>query len=351
MRYKIYTNTEKAWDAMLGSIQQAKSSIFFEMYIFSDNTKESHDFVEVLSEKARHGVSVKMIVNSGMSLSKEALSKLKDSGVELFFFNRLLRYTHRKVLVIDEKVAFIGGMNIDKFFTKWQDLQLRVEGKIVNHMMRSFARLYKKLGGRDLLVIKHDKIRLLQKGKVFFFEHFMHTGSFRLSKYYKDKIDHAQEKILIITPYFVPNRWLLVALRKAAERGVAVEIVMPKKTTNPKIANLPNYLNMNKLYPSGIRFFLTSGMLHSKIMLVDGVEGILGSQNLDVFSFELNMESGIFFTDKKLIDNLYEVAENWKKDSVMFTPKMRHNFFLDQLVDFTMSAFEYILKFFNLFTA
>jgi cardiolipin synthase len=350
MRYKIYTNTERAWDAMLESIHQAKNSIFLEMYIFSDNTKESHDFVEVLSAKASLGVSVKIILNSGMNLSDVAVKKLKNSGVEVFFFNKLLRYTHRKALVIDERVAFIGGMNIDKFFSKWHDLQLRVEGKIVSHVMRSFARLYKKVGGHDPLVLKHDKLKLIQKGKVFFFEHFRHTGSFRLSKYYKDKFESAQEKILIVTPYFMPNRWIIKAIKRAAQRGVTVEIVMPKKTTNPKIANLPNYLYMNKLYPYGVRFFLTNEMLHSKIMLVDGKKGILGSQNIDVFSFELNMESGIFFEDQKLIDNLYAVVENWKSDSVMFTPKMRHNYFLDQLVDFTLSAFEYMLKLFNFFT-
>lgn len=352
MRYKIYTNTEQAWDAMLGSINSAKSSIFLEMYIFSDNTSESHNFVEILKQKAISGVKVKIIFDSFGSgnLPEDSLLKLKDAGVELFFFKKLFRYSHRKVLVIDERVAFVGGVNIHKFFRKWHDLQIRLEGKIVNHIMRSFAGIYKKCGGLDYFVLKHDKVRLIQKGKVWFFGHFSSGNSFRLNKYYRDKIDCAKENILIVTPYFMPNHWVVNALKKASERGVVVEIIMPRVATNPKIANLSNYLYMRKLHPSGVKFFLTNEMIHSKIMLVDGSEGILGSQNVDLLSFDLNMESGIFFTDKKLIGNLYEISRHWKEDSVMFTPKMSNNYFFDHFVDFSLSTFEYAIKLFNILT-
>lgn len=352
MRYKIYTKTEQAWDAMLESISDAKSSIFLEMYIFSDNTSDTHDFVEILRQKSISGVRVKIIFDSFGSggLLNKSLAKLKDAGVELFFFKKLLRYTHRKVLVVDERIAFMGGVNINKFFKKWHDLHIRIEGKIVNHVLRSFARIYKKCGGRDPFVLKYDKLKLIQKGKVWFFEHFSNKGSFRLNKYYRDKIDCAQEKISIVTPYFMPNQWVIKSLRLARERGVVVEVIMPKVATNPKIANWSNYLYMNKLYPSGVRFFLTNEMIHSKVMLVDGREGILGSQNVDVFSFDLNMESGIFFTEKKLIDNLQEVILRWKEDSVMFTSKMRNNYFFDHFVNFSLSTFEYAIKVFNRFT-
>ncbi|MEK9182504.1 MAG: phosphatidylserine/phosphatidylglycerophosphate/cardiolipin synthase family protein [Patescibacteria group bacterium] len=353
VRYKIYTKTEQVWDAMLESINQARSSIFLEMYIFSDNTSDTHDFVEILRQKAISGIKVKIIFDSfgsGGNLLEKSLAKLKDAGVELFFFKKLFRYTHRKVLVIDESVAFIGGVNINKFFKKWHDLHIKIEGKIVNHIMRSFARVYKKCGGRDPFVLQYDKSRLIQRGKIWFFEHFSDKSSFRLNKYYRNKIDGAEEKISIVTPYFMPNRWVINALKRAAERGVAVEIVMPKVATNPKIANWSNYLYMNKLFPSGVKFFLTNEMIHSKLMIIDGKEGILGSQNVDVLSFDLGMESGIFFTEKKLVDNLANVVFRWKGDSVMFTPKMRNNYFFDHLINFSLSAFEYAIKIFNRFT-
>ena len=111
----------------------------------------------------------------------------------------------------------------------------------------------------------------------------------------------------------MPNHWVVKALKKASKRGVKVEIILPRIATHPKIANVPNYFYMHKLYKHGIKFFLTEKMNHSKIMLVDGEEGILGSQNVDIISFDFNMESGVFFTDLNLIKELEEVIENWKK--------------------------------------
>ena len=113
MRYKVYTKTEKAWDAMIYAISHAKNSILFEMYIFVDDTSDSHDFIEILSQKAASGVKVKIIFDAfGSKVSNDSVKKLRDVGVELFFFRTLFRVTHRKILIVDERIAFIGGINI-----------------------------------------------------------------------------------------------------------------------------------------------------------------------------------------------------------------------------------------------
>ena len=116
---------------MLGSIKQAKSSIFLEMYIFSDNTYETHNFIEILRQKSLAGVKIKIIMSFFVPTGggEDSLEVLRSAGVEIFFFKKLFRYTHRKVLIIDEKVAFIGGININKFYKKWHDLQIKVDGK------------------------------------------------------------------------------------------------------------------------------------------------------------------------------------------------------------------------------
>ena len=351
MRYKIYTKTEKAWDAMLETISRAKSSILFEMYIFVDDTSDTHDFIEILRKKALSGIKVKVIFDSfGSEVSDNSIKKLRDAGVELLFFKTLFRVTHRKILIVDEHIAFIGGINIKKFFKKWDDLLIRIEGKIVEHILRSFAHIYKDSGGKDKFVLKHDKVLPIQKGKIWFLEHFPPKNSFRLNKYYRDKIELAKEKILISTPYFMPNHWLIKALKKASKRGVRVEIIMPRIATNPKIANFSNYFYMHKLYKHGIKFFLTKEMLHSKMMLVDEREGILGSQNIDIISFDFNMESGVFFTEPGLISELNQIAENWKKDSVPYSPKMRDTHLFDYFLEFCFGVFEHIIKFYNKLT-
>lgn len=353
MRYKIYTKTEKAWDAMFQAINRAKSSIFFEMYTFTDDTSDSHDFIEILTKKASSGIPVKIILDSLGSdeLSADSLKKLKDAGIEVFFFSALFRHNHRKILIIDEKTAFVGGINIHKFYKKWDDLQIKVEGKVIKYMIRSFAKIYRECGGKDKFVLKHDKDLEISKGKVWFMEHLPQKNSFRLNKYYKDKIDLAREKILIVTPYFMPNHWIIKAIKKASKRGIKVEIIMPRHATNPKIANVANYFYMQKLHGHGIKFFLTKEMLHSKMMLIDGKEGILGSQNIDILSFDLNIESGIFFTDPRIIKELYDISEEWKKDSVSYSPKMRETHLFDYFLEFCFTTFEHAIKIFNKLTA
>jgi cardiolipin synthase len=149
----------------------------------------------------------------------------------------------------------------------------------------------------------------------------------------------------------MPNHWLIKALKKASKKGVEVEIIMPRVATNPGMANIANYFYMHKLYKYGIKFFLTKDMLHSKMMLVDGEEGIVGSQNIDILSFDLNVESGIFFTDPHLILELNQIVENWKKDSVSYSPKMRDTHLFDHFLDFCFNVFEQAIKFYNKLTA
>jgi phosphatidylserine/phosphatidylglycerophosphate/cardiolipin synthase-like enzyme len=108
---------------------------------------------------------------------------------------------------------------------------------------------------------------------------------------------------------------------------------------------------MHKLHKHGIRFFLTEEMNHSKIMLVDGKEGILGSQNIDIISFDFNMESGVFFTDGGLLKELEQIVENWKKNSITYSPKMRNTHLFDHFYDFCFGLFEHAIKFYNKLTA
>ncbi len=354
MRYKVYTKTEKAWDAMLHAIKHAKSSILFEMYIFEDDTSDSHDFIEILRQKALSGMKIKLIFDSfGSKISDASVKKLREAGIELFFYKTLFRVTHRKILIIDEHTAFIGGINIKKFFRKWDDLAIRIDGKVVGRILKSFALIYKNCGGEDKDILKYDNEKILpfQKGKIWFFEHYPPRNSFKLKKYYRDKIDLAREKLLISTPYFMPNHWVVKALKKASQRGVKVEIIMPRFATNPKITNIPNYFYMHKLYKHGIKFFLTREMNHSKIMLIDGEEGILGSHNIDILSFDFNMESGVFFTEPELIRELGQVLEDWKKDSLPYSPGMRGTHLFDYFYEFCFRVFEYAVKIFNKLTA
>ena len=129
MKYQFFTSSEKTWKAMYQSISEAKKSIYLEMYIFQ-NDLERFDFIGALAKKAKSGIDVKLLLDAfgSMNLSEDAITLLKKTGVELHFMSYLLHRTHRKLMIIDEQIAFIGGVNFHKSSRLWNDLVVKIHG-------------------------------------------------------------------------------------------------------------------------------------------------------------------------------------------------------------------------------
>ncbi len=328
MRYKLYTTSKKTWDAMIDAIDHAKKSIYMEMYIFLDDNEKNHAFIGKLKQKARKGVRVVIVVDAfGSKILKNGTAKaLAESGAEIIFFSHWLRHIHRKILIVDEKTAFIGGVNIGKRFKNRSDLQLELHGgKIVKKILKSFAYSYAMAGGKNPKILKYREKEFSGKFKFWLIEHFPAKNIYTLKNHYIEKITSAKKSIQIATPYFTPPRWLISLLDDAIKRGVSVEILIPKKG-DWEIMNLINFRYMHNLYSLGIKFYLhgtmdDTKMNHSKLLIIDSEEGLLGSQNIDLFSFQLNSEAGVFFREKKLLHELEQVIEKWKRNSVKFEPR------------------------------
>ena len=134
---------------------------------------------------------------------------------------------------------------------------------------------------------------------------------------YKKHLKRAQKNIILITPYFIPKRWISAELHQAVLRGVIVSVLVPRHTDRFFIDRV-NYFYMYRFSKLGIKFYLESNMNHAKAMIIDNKEAMVGSQNLDFLSFDYNSEVGIFFTDTKEVSKLLEISEKWKKDSILF---------------------------------
>lgn len=318
MKYKFYNTSEKAWQAMYESLQEAKEIILLEMYIFLPNTAPKYNFIETLIRKAESGVNVAIIADKigSQRMSTSVVKKLRSAGVEFLYASKLLRRTHRKILVVDNKVAFLGGVNIQKAISKWNDLQIKIIGKTsVKTISRSFAYSYKMYGGRKKEILDlYDKSKLT-KVKNRILEHNPHENISTISSYYRDKIITAKEKIIIVTPYLLPPLWLAVLLQKAVKRNVKVEILVPKKT-DLWVANLINNSYVKKMSSLGIDVYYHGSMNHAKLMLIDDKELFMGSHNMDIASFKLNSEIGIFIQDKKAISEVKDIIFKWRQDSI-----------------------------------
>ena len=343
MRYRFFANSQKSWQAMYESISSAQKSIYLEMYIFADDMTE-FDFLKLLKEKASLGLSVKLVLDSfgSSNLNKKVITEIRDSGVELIFLSYFLHRTHRKILIVDERVAFIGGVNFHQSASLWNDLMVQVEGKLVYFITKSFARVYAECGGKDPLVLMHNKTKFKKKMHDWLVEHFPTKNKFKLKKIYKRHLAKAHENIILVTPYLMPKRWLVGALHQAVLRGVNVEILIPKNTDHYFVDRV-NYFYMYKLSKLGVRFYVESQMNHAKLMIIDKKEAIVGSHNLDYLSFELNSEVGIFFKDVNALREILKITKEWQMEAVLFDNKVYKMKWFDYMLYPIISVFFKIL--------
>lgn len=320
MKYQLYTTSQTAWDGMFKAMTAATRSVYLEMYVFLDDTQTTHNFLKLLKDKASAGLEVVIIADSygSSSLRKEAVGELRAAGVEFIYFSHWFRHTHRKILIIDNKIAFIGGVNIYEKIRIWQDIQIKLQGKIISPLLKSFAYGYEMAGGKKESILKFSRLPLVQKIKSWIVDNFVGTTKmYYLNNYYKKRIIEAQTSIIIVTPYLLPPRWLIALLDNACHRGVKVEILIPNDT-DVKPLNKINYLNACRLSAVGVKFYLLPLMNHAKIMLIDGTEGVIGSQNMDVLSFNWNLEAGVFFRQKDLVNDLEKIINQWKAGAIVF---------------------------------
>jgi cardiolipin synthase A/B len=323
MNYNFFTNSEKAWKAMFDAILNAKKSIYLEMYIFQDEIK-GFDFFNLLKEKAKQGLQIKIIVDSfgSADLKSETVSELEKYGIEILFLSYLLHRMHRKILVVDEYIAFIGGVNLYRTSRLWNDLMVKIKGSLVKKIVISFIKSYMNAGGKDsLLLEKNSKTKKMKtKMNTWIIEHSPVKNKFHFKRIYKQYLNKAKNNITLTTPYFIPKRSLRAALHQAVLRGVNVEILIPQNTDN-FFTDRVNYFYIYKLSKLGVKFFMEEKMNHSKMMIIDEKEAMVGSQNLDFLSFDFNSEIGIFFHDLKVVSKLCRITKEWKENSVLFDYK------------------------------
>lgn len=334
--YKFYKNTLDAWEGMRVGVLEAKESIYWEIYDLTDD-EAGQPFVDLLCTKAQAGLDVKLIVDAigSFYLSSEAINRLIHAGVKFLAFHRfgfrfvlhnwwrrIWHRTHRKVLIIDRKVLFIGGVNVAKNATTWQDIHLRLTGKIIFPALFAFARAYIRAGGdktdvQDLLrpkiVVKIKDFK--EKVKLILHSPIGTTTRSPFKKFYRQALSTAKESFTLLTPYYVPDKIFLDLVAKAHSRGVKISIITPWRTDEWVMRYMASMF-FNVSAKVGVVFYFLRKMHHGKAVTVDGNLGMVGSANLTPRSFYINHEAGVVFSDKKMVDELNQIFEELKKDAV-----------------------------------
>jgi len=345
----LLTNGAQGFPSMLAAIDAAQHRIRCESYILRADATGTR-FVEALTRAASRGVAVRLLVDGvgSRSLTHEDLGLLIAQGAQVRIFNPLSHWTvirannrnHRKILVVDGRVAFLGGLNLAQEYDGdgrqgWRDTHLRIEGPAALDAERVFAQSWQQGGtgflGKDLPVVGVNPLKrtldrplqtLLSRPPVWTPPasadraaapvgasppvpvRIVSSAPDRTASHVLDMyllaINAAQERVWIANGYFVPPRILLRALCHAARRGVDVRLLLQGETDEPTVRTLSIGF-YGKLLGSGVRIYeWPHSVLHAKTMVVDGAWCTIGSANLDGRALFLNYEANAALLDRGL---------------------------------------------------
>ena len=325
---EVLLNGDRIFPAMLDAIRSARQSISFETYIYWEGTI-GREFTEALSERARAGVKVHVLLDwiGSMKIGEASLDEMRRAGVQVHRYHkpvwwklaRLNNRTHRKLLIVDGKVGFTGGVGIaDKWRGNaqdpdhWRDSHFRVEGPVVGQMQAVFNDNWTKatgtvLDGADYFpALQHVGDMPAQM-----FSSSPTGGAESMHLMYLMAITSARKTIDLSAAYFVPDELTVTALRDAMKRGVRVRLVVPGPHVDSKVVRNASQTQWGAMLQAGARMYrYQPALFHNKLMIVDGYLTIGGSANFDNRSFQLNDESNINIYDRAFAAHMTEVIDN-----------------------------------------
>ncbi|MDO9180162.1 MAG: cardiolipin synthase [Agitococcus sp.] len=345
----LLVDGDATYKAMFAAIENAKNNINIETYII-DNDEIGHRFVDLLMAKQRSGVQVNFIYDSvgALNTPKEFFQPLIASGVNVLEFNPInpllarkgwdvnLR-DHRKLLIVDGKIAFVGGINISSVYSSstfgrfkaannnklpWRDTHLRMEGPVVADFQKLFIATWLAQKG-NALADKNYYPQLASQGT----EVVRAIGSSPDEAYSQmyvtlmSAINSAETQVCITNAYFVPDAQLLAALKAAAQRGVDVRLLLPDKSDS-QLVYYASRSFYDELLTAHIKIYeRKNAFLHAKTAMIDGVWSTVGSTNLDWRSFLNNQEINAVILGQNFGAEMQALFERDLKSSELITLK------------------------------
>ena len=337
---EIFTDGEAKFEDLRRSLRQARHFIHIQYYIIK-NDELFDSIVPILIDRVRNGVEVRILYDGmgGRFMPQKRWEQLEKAGVKVGVFfpallgrlNLRINYrNHRKIVVIDGNIGYVGGFNIgreyisrDPKFGYWRDTHLRITGDAVVSLQIRFALDWNYATHENLFTNmayfepqdRADLVRAMQTGeKRLLAIQIVASGPDTLDRQirnnYLELIHKARKNIYIQTPYFVPDDTILSALKIAARSGVDVRLMIPCKPDHPFVY-WATYSYAGDLLQAGARCYVyDNGFLHAKGVMVDGRVSCYGTANMDIRSFELNFEVNATIYDEEVNRELEEIFRN-----------------------------------------
>lgn len=328
---RIYTDGREKFDALIREMEQAKRYIHLQYYIIR-NDELWKEIEKVLIQKAREGVAVRVLFDSMgcRTMRNRDWERLEREGILVAeFFPALMgklqlrmNYrNHRKIVVIDGRIGFVGGFNVgreylglDEKFGYWRDTHLCIEGAAVTSLAVRFVLDWNYAAKENLFLDDtlfeipeyvrngHDPVQIISSGPDSQIKT-IHDNYLRL-------IHRAKDHVYIQTPYFIPDDSIFDALKIAARSGVDVRIMVPCKPDHPFVY-WATYSYLGDMVAAGAKCYVyNNGFLHAKTLSIDGMVACVGTANMDIRSFGLNFEVNAVIYSERTVQSLERTFEN-----------------------------------------
>jgi cardiolipin synthase len=335
-RIQILREGDQTFPAQLAAIAAAQRTIALEIYIFEDDVI-GRQFIDALCARAEAGVEVRFLFDGvgSFSLPDSALARMRAAGVELVEFHPVAPWRrrfnwwhrdHRKILVVDDEIAFVGGLNIGKEYASkeqggdgWHDMHCSLRGPIVADLSRTFRRNWIANDGRNYPPMPSAETSPPGDGEAFvrMIDNSLTKRRRAIRQAYLKVLYAAQQQVLLKNAYFLPDRPLRRAIARAVQRGVEVVVIVPGNSDVRMIEWAGHYIH-RRLTRAGARILRWPNvMMHAKTAVIDSVWSTIGSYNLDARSLRYNLEITVEILDQQVGA---EMVKQFKRDALACEP-------------------------------
>lgn len=350
----LLTSGREKFQDMFAAIRQARKSIHLEYFNFR-NDSIANALFDLLAQKVEEGVEVRALFDgfgndsNNRPLRKKHVEYQRSRGIQLYEFdpirfpwiNHVFHRDHRKIVVIDGRIAYTGGMNVADYYIKgtevvgeWHDMHCRIEGEEVNTLQRIFLRMWNRVTGENVegdqyfrqvwdnsafTRLKPDTTSTAGRKMVGIANREPHRTPKVMRRFYVGAINSAKDSIKLLNPYLTLTHSVKKAIKRALKRGVKFEVMLAEKSDIPLTPDCAFY-NLHWMMKKGAEVWIfQGGFHHTKVIMVDGKFCTVGSTNLDARSLRWDYEENAIIIDKPTTHELSTLFDRDKQRSFRLT--------------------------------
>ena len=350
----LLTSGREKFQDMFAAIRQARKSIHLEYFNFR-NDSIANALFDLLAQKVEEGVEVRALFDgfgndsNNRPLRKKHVEYQRSRGIQLYEFdpirfpwiNHVFHRDHRKIVVIDGRIAYTGGMNVADYYIKgtevvgeWHDMHCRIEGEEVNTLQRIFLRMWNRVTGENVsgdqyfrqvwdnsafIRLKPDTTSTAGRKMVGIANREPHRTPKVMRRFYVGAINSAKDSIKLLNPYLTLTHSVKKAIKRALKRGVKFEVMLAEKSDIPLTPDCAFY-NLHWMMKRGAEVWIfQGGFHHTKVIMVDGKFCTVGSTNLDARSLRWDYEENAIIIDKPTTHELSTLFDRDKQRSFRLT--------------------------------